>query len=654
MIYVLLGSFMKKLAVFMLVGCLFTANSYAETIQDLVDDIKDIQDKIKSLSSSDTDEANIIDQSIEEINKATNFALEKIESEDLESAKAALAYSSKSIGDVGKVVPKEFESDMSNADIESFAPEKMETLKIITTAMAEKKQEDSNLLLDQIINLNEAGFNTTAMSGNLASLGIDTVTMIELSNRKFSKIKNEIIENQSEISKTQENLKQLENQMDPLGSQIRSLKNQKQEITDKFNSELAIKVGEDQNLKENLELKQAYENQLKVLDEKINLFEIETQTIDEKINSINLELNNLEEVQKITAIKAKELAPDSILSVKFNYENTKISKDAARVGAISMGKSNTELANSWKGEIETTKIVNGSVIQLSEDEIQSVKADLAMESTIEALATGNISENLAIDSSELNLASALSADVMMETLQQQTKYLSYAVSEGMHEMTTESAMAGVKSLGKSQADWAAAWTGGDPTSKNINGINIALTAQEIQATKAEWAMNRAAQSIMEGETFTDGSLTIDTTEIQKATANAAQQAMADVQEKAADIASQVSSIAESVQNMQQGISAEVGVELAQTITEVVAANSSLASNVAERAIESVAELEEYLNIDVAALTENTSSWTEADWASSWTGDEPGNDPGLGRDYTDAEKQAIKAEWAKNRAEQYGN
>jgi predicted nucleic acid-binding Zn-ribbon protein len=575
MIYVLLGSFMKKLAVFMLVGCLFTANSYAETIQDLVDDIKDIQDKIKSLSSSDTDEANIIDQSIEEINKATNFALEKIESEDLESAKAALAYSSKSIGDVGKVVPKEFESDMSNADIESFAPEKMETLKIITTAMAEKKQEDSNLLLDQIINLNEAGFNTTAMSGNLASLGIDTVTMIELSNRKFSKIKNEIIENQSEISKTQENLKQLENQMDPLGSQI-------------------------------------------------------------------------------TAIKAKELAPDSILSVKFNYENTKISKDAARVGAISMGKSNTELANSWKGEIETTKIVNGSVIQLSEDEIQSVKADLAMESTIEALATGNISENLAIDSSELNLASALSADVMMETLQQQTKYLSYAVSEGMHEMTTESAMAGVKSLGKSQADWAAAWTGGDPTSKNINGINIALTAQEIQATKAEWAMNRAAQSIMEGETFTGGSLTIDTTEIQKATANAAQQAMADVQEKAADIASQVSSIAESVQNMQQGISAEVGVELAQTITEVVAANSSLASNVAERAIESVAELEEYLNIDVAALTENTSSWTEADWASSWTGDEPGNDPGLGRDYTDAEKQAIKAEWAKNRAEQYGN
>jgi hypothetical protein len=42
---------------------------------------------------------------------------------------------------VGKVVPKEFESDMSTADIENFASEKMATLKVVTTAMAKKKQD---------------------------------------------------------------------------------------------------------------------------------------------------------------------------------------------------------------------------------------------------------------------------------------------------------------------------------------------------------------------------------------------------------------------------------------------------------------------------------------------------------------------------------
>ena len=42
--------------------------------------------KDKSLSSSDSEEAKIIDQSLEEINKVTNFAIEKIESEDMETA----------------------------------------------------------------------------------------------------------------------------------------------------------------------------------------------------------------------------------------------------------------------------------------------------------------------------------------------------------------------------------------------------------------------------------------------------------------------------------------------------------------------------------------------------------------------------------------
>ena len=488
------------------------------------------------------------------------------------------------------------------------------------------------------------------------------ISSIKTNEQQFSSEINELNQqleiNKNIINDKKNSLIDFESQFALSTSNIINLNNSKKNLSEKLEAQ-AIKVAKELENKgeisqENLELKQTFENQLAALDKKITTFKIESKAIDTTMSAINLELSSLEEIQKITAIKAKELAPDSVLSIQFNYENTQISKDAARVGAVSLGKSDTEWANSWKGNIETTKIVNGSVVQLSEDEIQSVKADLAMESVMQSLATGNISKNLAIDPSELKFASALSADVMMETLQQQTKYLSYAVSEGMHEMTTESAMAGVKSLGKSQADWAAAWTGGDPTSKNINGINIALTAEEIQATKAEWAMNRAAQSIMSGETFTDGSLTIDSSAIQEATANATQQAMADVQEKAANIASQVASIAESVQNMQQGIADEVGEELAQTISDVVAENASLASNVAERAIQSVAELEDYLDIDVEALTSDTSSWTNADWAASWTGDEPGNDPGLGRDYTQAEKDAIKADWAKNRAEQYGN
>ena len=106
------------------------------------------------------------------------------------------------------------------------------------------------------------------------------------------------------------------------------------------------------------------------------------------MEGINLELNQLEEIEKITATRAKELVPDSALSVKFNYENSSISRDAARVGAVSLGKSESDWANSWKGNVATTKIVEGNVVSLSADELQSVKADLAMESAMHALATG--------------------------------------------------------------------------------------------------------------------------------------------------------------------------------------------------------------------------------------------------------------------------
>ena len=203
---------------------LININSNAETVEDLVEALNDIKEEINSLPSSDSKEAKIIDQSLEEINKVANFALEKIESKDLETAKSALAYTDKSIGDVGKVIPKEFESDMSNANLENFAPEKMETLKEITTAMNSKKKDDKNLLLDQIIELNDKGFNTTEISGNLASLGVDTVTLIELDNRKFDKIKSKIVDNQLEISAKQKDIKILEDKLDPLETQFNHLK----------------------------------------------------------------------------------------------------------------------------------------------------------------------------------------------------------------------------------------------------------------------------------------------------------------------------------------------------------------------------------------------------------------------------------------------
>ena len=373
----------------------FIVNSAEETIEDIVESLGEIQEEFSKLSPSDNKEADIIDQAIKEINKSTEFAIQSIEKEDTVTATSALSYIDKSLSDVGKIVPKEYESDMSKADIASFAPEKLTTLKLITDEMNKKKVVDTNELLDEIIELNSKGFNTTKISSTLNDLGIDTITLIELDNRKFSKLKNEIVDNQLSIS---------------------------------------------------------------------------------------------EKEKKIKAMEALDTALDKLNSNRPKY--------GSNINRLKSSLNNLDIYNDLNAE-----------------------------------------------------------------------YLSQAVSRrGIHEMTSEAAMEGVKSLGKSQTEWAAAWTGGAATHKNVNGVRIELSAEESQRIQAEWAMNRAAQAIQQGEMFTDGSITIDQQSITQASAAATQAAMANVQEQAANIATQVASLAEAIATLDTSSVAENVAQWAESWT----------------------------------------------------------------------------------------
>ena len=166
-------------------------------------------------------------------------------------------------------------------------------------------------------------------------------------------------------------------------------------------------------------------------------------------------------------------------------------------------------------------------------------------------------------------------------------------------------------------------------------------------------MNRAAQSIVEGKTFTDGSLTIDANDIQQATATATKEAMADVQKKAANIASQVASTAEAIQNFD---TSSLSQDLAAATKELISNNSKLQQTISQNAISTVAELEDQLGLSVESLVSDTSSWTEAKWASQWTGNPATHKMvnGVRIELTKEEQQKTHAEWAKNQAASQGN
>ena len=97
------------------------------------------------------------------------------------------------------------------------------------------------------------------------------------------------------------------------------------------------------------------------------------------------------------------------------------------------------MSNKQISKLEETlnKLFSGSEYNMVDVSAKAVTAR-------RALATGEISKDLDIDTTELSLATTLSASVMIETLQRQSKYLSDAIQSGAHKMTSDAAMLGVK------------------------------------------------------------------------------------------------------------------------------------------------------------------------------------------------------------------
>ena len=91
-----------------------------DDLKELTDAINDAQKEFNDLKTGNTSEAKIIDDAIKEINKATEFVKKTINSNNNVEAIKALEFIEKSLSGVSALVPQEFSSDMSKADMSNF------------------------------------------------------------------------------------------------------------------------------------------------------------------------------------------------------------------------------------------------------------------------------------------------------------------------------------------------------------------------------------------------------------------------------------------------------------------------------------------------------------------------------------------------------
>ena len=146
-----------------------------QELRDIVDTIDAAKKDFNDVDTSEVIEAVKMDKAFEQIDKVTEFVKESLEDGNEESAIKALEFIEKSLAGTNALVPQEFSSDMSKADMGSFGEENMKIVNEITAEMKEVKEEKLNDLISGMVDISEEGLDAFGIVETLDQIGIETI-----------------------------------------------------------------------------------------------------------------------------------------------------------------------------------------------------------------------------------------------------------------------------------------------------------------------------------------------------------------------------------------------------------------------------------------------------------------------------------------------
>ena len=261
-----------------------------DDLKELTDAINDAQKEFNDLKTGNTSEAKIIDDAIKEINKATEFVKKTINSNDNVEAIKALEFIEKSLSGVSALVPQEFSSDMSKADMSTFGEDEMKILISVTEDIKNKKEEKLYELITYMVDLNETGLASFEITENLKKIGVDTIQIetIKALREGLEGLEKKLQENNLVAIDKRSSLVELETKLDSIPLQMKQLYNQKDDLREQAEE----KTNQDWVGYE--EEHEQYDKQILDIHEKLADFRKEKNEITQSITTLNSELNELE------------------------------------------------------------------------------------------------------------------------------------------------------------------------------------------------------------------------------------------------------------------------------------------------------------------------------------------------------------------------
>ena len=324
---------MRKINLYFLTFVLlFFANpsfSIDQEIRDIVDSIDAAKNDFNDVDTSEVIEAVKMDKAFEQIDKVTEFVKEALQDGNEDSAIKALEFIEKSLAGTNALVPQEFSSDMSKANIGNFGEDKMAIVNEITADMKVAKELKLNDFVAGMVDISEEGIDSFGIVETLDKIGIETIDVaIAISKKKematwtkeewadswngdiltddgkqiisddeinsnLSSLEQKLQANNLDIMNKKSSLTELEIKIDPLSGQITNLKTQKTDLLAKYNQEIikqSSNILSDDEINKSKGLADEFNSQLSNLTSQIKAAEEQSNSLEQQVQGLNLEL----------------------------------------------------------------------------------------------------------------------------------------------------------------------------------------------------------------------------------------------------------------------------------------------------------------------------------------------------------------------------
>ncbi len=304
--------------------------SLDQELKDIVDTIDAAKKDFNDVDTSEVIEAVKMDKAFEQIDKVTEFVKESLQDGNEDSAIKALEFIEKSLAGTNALVPQEFSSDMSKADLGSFGEDKMKIVNEITADIKVTKEKKLKDLVSGMVDISEEGIDSFGIVETLDKIGIETIDVAiavkkkkEMAtwtkeewanswkgdiltddgkqiisddeiNSNISTLEQKLQANNLEILDKKNSLNEIQTKIDPLSGQITDLKTQKTDLLAKYNEEIlkqSSTILSDEEVNKSKELADQFNSQLSDLTDQIKTAEQQSKSLQEQAQGLNLELS---------------------------------------------------------------------------------------------------------------------------------------------------------------------------------------------------------------------------------------------------------------------------------------------------------------------------------------------------------------------------